>query len=155
VLRRSGPTDVSALTTRPPSRLGRRGSTLLLYGIGWLVLAWSIVVRPATADTDLFAFIPTGLHVGLWVTAGVVAIMCAFHRRPGADSLGFTVSAVLAVIRAFTYGWAWVQSLVYAGGDRTAWLGCLLWAVIAVKVTTDAGWPESPTMVGPRRKGRR
>lgn len=140
---------------RPPDILGRRGASLLIYGTTWIVVAASVILRPTRTETDLFAFIPTVLHAGLWAAAGAVAIVYAFRRTPGADTPGWVALVVVALARAFTYAWAWLASALpwSEDGDPRAWLGAICWAVIALKIVTDAGWPETSITTTPEHRG--
>lgn len=136
-----------SLLRHPPDTLGRRGASLLIYGAVWAILAVSILTRPGSPETDLLAIIPTPVHAGIWVVASAIALTCAFRRTPGADTAGFVALIVVAFARAATYAWAWGASFLpveHIPHDDTGWLGALAWGLIALKVYTDAGWPESP-----------
>jgi hypothetical protein len=136
---------VFVFLVRPPRILGRRGVHLFAVALAWCGVALLAAVTPTVRGGDFFSYVPRPLYAGLWVLTGLLAGVCAFRRRPGADTPGFTVAVGVATARAAVYGWAWLDSLlpgVGGHGDPTGWFGAVCWAAVALVTANVAGWQE-------------
>lgn len=137
--------------------LGRRGVALLLFGTLWMAQAVTIAL-----DLGVVKHGTPGLwHVnqpmwvrGLtWVIAGAFAITAAWPRWRNAhrwQKWGFLALAVPVLIRAGSYGGAWVASWFGDGGFPPGASSALTWLSVFAFIRLIAGWPE-PT---PPRRGR-
>lgn len=88
-------------------RVGRRGVPLLLLGLG--KVSWGIgFIAAPTSDrrgmSTLLWLLPLSGWAWVWVTAGVVAIGCAFLPE-GRDRWGYVVAVMPPLAWALGYAW--------------------------------------------------
>lgn len=132
--------------TRLRQRVSRRGAFLILFGVAYILTGFSttgyIIRNPASPL--LHEMGPIWLRALVWITAGTVAILAAFWRKPLADTIGFTLVCVPAAFRAVSYLIGWFTYL-YLGpgyGTATGWSAATTYGVITVAIMIVASWPD-------------
>ena len=144
-VKRSGWTKWLPRTVR---QVGRRGTALLMLGVLWLLLGYSVFLSmdiPTEAPEGVFhLLIPADVRGFLWMLTGGTAIVAAF-RPPGfSDAFGWTALYVMPALRLVSYLSGWLDWIVPFGtpGYERGWVPAITWAVIVVLIATCAGWPE-------------
>lgn len=122
--------------------LGRRGAILGAYGTVWALIGWGQIVEPQPDQrglTLLLGLMPLQAWGGLWITAGAVAIVCAFLPQ-GRDTPGFV--ALIAIVLPWMLGYlaSWWPMGVFPRG----WAAAVVWCAITVPVGVVVGWRETP-----------
>ncbi len=141
-----------------PKLLGRRGAALLLTGILWLLLAWSVwyMPIPTTRPRAPHEYAPLELRVLGWGLAGAYAIVAAFLWQRVKDSnglavldrIGFALLIIMPMERALS--WLLVMILYIPGvphliplpqfGSGVA--GFTAWLVVSLHLFLINGWQE-------------
>lgn len=128
------------------SRLGRRGGSLLVYGLVWFVSGFPL----------LFIDLPMPFHIyamrfwaALFVFGGATAIAVAWKQSPLADKVGFAALSLTGALWAVNCATLGVIALTTpkVGLPLEWFLNALTTALLVVKVNIDAGWSEPPTPV--------
>lgn len=129
--------------TRARARLGRRGSSLLAFGLVDVAVGWSLTDplsrKVATATPIyrlLFLWVPAGTWAALWLAVAAVCFVQAWARD---DRLAFGCAIGVKIVWALGLYGAWV---VYDA--PRAWTLAIVWLVLAWLVSVIAGWPEPP-----------
>ena len=132
-------------------KLGRRGTFLLILGIGKTCWGIGFIVTPATAQglnllTDIG---PLHYWAWLWIIAGLTTLGSAF-LRVGRDGLGFVAALIPPTVWATAYTSAVVNGTFPRGAFVAAWyltahVGVILWAATV---------PEHSVPPAPRRPRR-
>ncbi len=125
-------------------RIGRRGASLLLFGLGYVFigLGQTYTVSPQATLMGLTYILRVVSieHWGLvWIGCGIIAMGGAFTRRPGRDLFGFVALAFMAAIWAA----AFLMGAILLDLPRAALMGAQF-AILATAVAIIAGWPEPP-----------
>lgn len=135
---------------RVPHRLGRRGASLIIYGLVYMFSG----VSTLTEINHGLPFAPFALPIwcGIFVVAGLLAVTMAFQRSPHVDRIGWVALAACGT------GWVmYCVSLIILHfvlhGVRVAPTSILpvlasnavTVSIVTVKVLIDAGWNEPPT----------
>lgn len=143
---------------RSVKQVGRRGTVLLMLGVVWLLLGYSVFLSmdiPTGAPEGGFHLsIPADVRGLLWTLTGVTA-MCAAFRPPGfSDAFGWTALYVMPAVRTVSYLSGWLDWIVPFGtpGHERGWVPAITWAVIVVLIATCAGWPEPARVLPPTAK---
>jgi hypothetical protein len=134
---------VAAATVRVLRRagagVGRRGGSLLLFGVLDLIYAWLMYsATPArVAGSPVYrwfaeVFPGLGGWATLWAAVGVICIYHAFHHY---DRFGFVAAIGIKVVWALLSLAGWIMS------DLSA-VWAPIWFGLAGLVWIIAGWPE-------------
>jgi hypothetical protein len=120
-------------------RVGRRGAALLFFGLLDLVYAYSLAFPTQEArHTATLAYIayvaPLWAWALLWGAVGVICFVGALRRR---DRVAFAAAMGLKVL----FGVTMLSGWLVAGLDR-AYVGAVLWLVLAGWVYILSTWPE-------------
>lgn len=121
--------------------LGRRGAILLSYGTVWALYGFAQITSPQPDQrglTPALELMPLTVWGWLWVTTGLVAIVCAWMPQ-GLDWPAFLLLPLMVLPWMASYLAAWIS-----GDFPRGWVAALVWAVIAVPVLVVAGWREPP-----------
>lgn len=129
--------------------VGRRGAILLSYGVVWSVIGYGQLISPQVDQrglTMLLNVMPLQAWGWCWITAGLVAAVCAFLPQ-GFDWPAFLVLPLLAFAWMLSYLVAWWPLDVFPRG----WVAAGVYGALAVPVIVVAGWrePPRPKRVGP------
>lgn len=141
------------MTTKPTrwlaKRLGRRGASLLVLGIIFVLVGLQTLLSPPVADFSdrflLHTLIPHPLQAALWIVPGLLALKAATIRGPGPDGFGFVALVVPLVVRIVSYLFSVVAFLLGAGTWAYGWASALIWIAILALVLIISGWAEVPT----------
>lgn len=138
---------------------GRRGGVLILFGTVWLAVGTSFALVPATnrfsatGDSGPLTFADSRPWPGIfWLACGIIALVNGLIRRKvsNEDAIGFTALGLPAVVWTVLYGWSTIAWLVWRiahdppppYGRPQAFLGMVLFAVLAAAVTVISGWKD-------------
>lgn len=135
---------------RLQSRIGRRGTFLLLVGILWVLQGVAIGTTVPSSTTAVGAYVllheqvPVPVRVGLWVASGLIGIIAAFALSPERDRWGYVAVVLMPLERAFSFLVGYVAHLApgidgYPPGLRAG----TVWLAVAAAIMVVAGWPES------------
>ncbi|MDX3074632.1 hypothetical protein [Streptomyces sp. MI02-7b] len=123
-----------AAARRARQMLGRRGTFLLVIGIGKVCFGLGMIVQPPQPQglQLLTHWAPLHCWAWVWILAGTVTTASAFLRI-GRDSLGFLAALVPPGLWAFAYGTAAVLGDYPRGAWIFGWyltshVGVILWA---------------------------
>lgn len=122
--------------------LGRRGTILGAYGTVWMLIGYGQIAEPQPDQrglTLLLGLMPLWAWGCLWITAGLVAVVCAWLPQ-GVDVAGFV--ALMAIVLPWMLGYlvSWWPMGVFPRG----WVAAVVWFAITVPVGVVAGWREAP-----------
>lgn len=142
-------------------RLGHRGAFLGLFGLIWLLVGASLLPDPSRRlpgpdHALLFTHIPLPLRLAMWGVPGLVALICAWLRGPGRDTLGFALLIIPPIVRGGSYGWAWLLWLwppTRSLGDDRGWIGAVVWAALAGAILIISSWREPAGFAPPAEGG--
>lgn len=121
--------------------LGRRGAILLSYGTVWTLYGFAQITSPQPDQRGLQPLIdrvPLTVWGWAWVTAGLVAVVCAWLPQ-GIDWPAFLVLPLMVLPWMGSYLAAWLL-----GDFPRGWVAAAVWGAIAVPVIVVAGWREAP-----------
>jgi hypothetical protein len=121
-------------------RLGRRGLSLLFFGVLDLIYAFSLANPDAESRKGSFLTAVAGL-APLWVWSvmwAIVGVLCLIHAFRRDDRIGWTGAIFLKVIWAATCLIAWI-----AGGADRGYVSAAIWAAAAGFVWVISGWSEA------------
>lgn len=137
-------------------RLSRRGAVLALLGIVFIVIGASTptAAQPPRESALFHAVLPPWLRAAAWLGTGVVALVFAPIRRPGADRFGFTALVVMPVLNTASYFVAWILYLLPLEpgviGTGRGWSAAAVWMAVTGLVIVCAGWPDpTPRLPAP------
>lgn len=124
---------------RVPDILGRRGLSLLFFGLLDTVYAFSLVNPDSeTRRTRFFIWLaeiaPLWGWSLLWFATALACLIFAFLP---ADRIGFSAAIFLKVL----WGLVCLGGWVYGGADR-GYVSAAIWLSLAGFVWVLAGWPE-------------
>ncbi|MGK5729737.1 hypothetical protein [Streptomyces sp. URMC 124] len=116
-------------------RIGRRGTFLLIIGVGKVCWGAGFILspQPSPQGLELLTDIaPLHCWAWVWVLAGAVTASCAFVRV-GRDWAGFVAALIPPGLWAIAYTAALVSGDFARGGFVAAWyltshIGAILWA---------------------------
>ncbi|QIG58499.1 hypothetical protein PQE18_gp21 [Arthrobacter phage DrSierra] len=148
------------MTTKPTrwlaSRLGRRGASLLVLGIIFIMSGLQTLLSPPAvdyADRILFhTLIPHPLMALIWIVPGILALWASIHRGPGPDGFGFNALVIPLVLRILSYLGSFVAYLFGVGTWPLGWYQALIWTAFLALILIIAGWAEIPTGYIPRKR---
>lgn len=123
-------------------RLGRRGALLTLKGIIATLYGYGQLVEPVRDRRGLnllLKWVPLDAWAGLWITAGVTALVCAW-LPPRWDWPGFL--AVWAVTAPWSM--AFLVSWWPLGEYPRGWVAALIFGAFGAVCLVAIGWDEPP-----------
>ncbi|MFC8171219.1 hypothetical protein [Streptomyces sp. NPDC057325] len=123
------------------TRLGRRGSVLLAFGVMELLYGLGLLLDPRFGIVRgvgvLTHVAPMWVWGGLWMLCGALALIMAWDVRATRDTWGYA-AAVLPPL-----GWCGAHLVAWLTGSYPqAWTSAVTWACIAVVIRRVNGWPE-------------
>lgn len=126
-------------------RLGRRGLSLLFFGVLDVVYSFSLLRPDPESREGAFlksiAFVaPLWVWSILWGVTGLLCLTYAFRTR---DQVGFTAAIFLKVTWAFVCMGGWLL-----GDAPRGYVSVAIWLAAAGFVWVISGWPET----APRRE---
>lgn len=131
-----------------PSRIGRRGSTLLFLSLVDFLFAFSLMF-PAKSQAPitnyLASILPLRVWAVMWFLAGLICFIQAFSHK---DRIAFAVASLVMVL----WGLVSLCAQIFAGIPRGA-VSAVLWLGMAAFVFIISTWPEPPMKVSLLRKG--
>jgi len=132
--------------------LGRRGAVLLILGIIWGIVAVNVGNTP-TPSRPLAPHerLPDIIRILIWGISSLVAIFCAFLRRPGRDRWGYFALIFPVAERAGS----WLLAIFFeafhffppAPPLSTSVSNVAFYGALTFLVITIAGWPETSERV--------
>lgn len=129
---------------RVRDRMGKRGLTLLLFGIAWLIQGIAVIIY-GDIGSGLFWHerLSPVLLGAMWMTSAVLSAVAAFMKRHRNDTFGFIAVSSMPMLLAASYGIGAVTRVFL--GDPMWLLGVLgfsVWGVITLALGVIASWPE-------------
>lgn len=128
-----------AAVRRAMRRVGRRGAVLSLKGLMALLYGCSLLVQPPT-DTRgirlLLDLMPLHAWGWTWITAGALAMLCAW-RPQGRDWPGYP--AIYFVVAPWALG-SLASWWLY--GNPRGWASAVVWGAFGGVAAIVAEWPE-------------
>jgi hypothetical protein len=135
--------------------LGRRGGCLLIIGLLWILVAYSVIEMPTpngrpSAPHERF---PVDFRVAMWSIGGFLAMVFAWFRKPGDDAWGFYALLVPPLERALSWAWVVLVNILPAGwqwpGEPYPQMGSALagfgaWGSVTLLILIISGWREAP-----------
>lgn len=122
------------LLRRLRARLGRRGTVLVLLGLGKICYGVGVAATPppSTGLDLLLRYAPIRWWALVWIVAGVVVFVSAWARI-GRDRFGFVAALVPPLVWGVAYGTAAAEGVYprgwfVAGWYATSHIGVILWA---------------------------
>lgn len=123
--------------------LGRRGATLLFFGLVDIIISWSLLSAPPVASNLLL--LPPDVWAIAWAFTGAVSVTLAWVTAPK-DAFAFALGAAVKVFWGTAYLYAFFHHDVYR-----AWVSTLIWWAFATHILITSGWAE-PVYLG-RKNG--
>lgn len=123
-------------------RLGRRGALLTMKGIIATLYGYGLLVEPLRDRRGLCLLLkawPLDAWAGLWIAAGVTALVCAW-LPPRWDWPGFL--AVWAVTAPWSM--AFLVSWWPLGEYDRGWVAALIFGAFGAVCLVAIGWDEPP-----------
>ena len=126
---------------RLANRLGRRGCSLLFFGMFDLVYAVSLFAPPESArDTPMLVWVasvaPLWVYAAAWASVGLLCLFYAWRRE---DSPAWAAAMLIKV------GWAILLLAGWLVADlERGFVSVSVWLLLAVFVGVIASWPEPP-----------
>jgi hypothetical protein len=119
--------------------LGRRGATLLFFGILDVCQSGALLIVPgeATQGTGVLVFPDWGWSV-LWGVAGVACLVCAF-LPPGRDATGFAAAIGIKML----WGAAFLVEAIWGPAPWLVAVVGITWWLFAIHAFICAGWAEA------------
>lgn len=127
--------------------LGRRGSTLVFFGVVDIALAVSLLTDPPgprLPHTGLL--LPVEMWAVLWAAVGGISLVSAWMKPPR-DAVAFALTAAIRVLWGTAFFFAWVTHDLYRG-----WVSAIIWWLFAMHVLIVSGWVE-PSYETPEADG--
>jgi hypothetical protein len=138
--------------------LGRRGATLAILGVAFLIIGVKALLAPVEPVEDrylLYSLLPAGVRAVLWMLPAVLAIVAAF-KPTGRDGFGFAALAGPPCVMIGSYVWSTVAHFVGVGEWSFGWTSAITWLMVLTLLSVIAGWPEpAPVHAGRHKAGRR
>lgn len=135
--------QLETVTHSARRRIGRRGASLMIFGVVDIAYGWSLLDPLSRASALeslsyrlLFLWIPAGAWAALWL--GVAAV-CFIQACCVEDRAAFGCAIGIKVMWALGLYGSWV---VYDA--PRAWSAAVVWIVLACLVSIISGWPEPP-----------
>jgi hypothetical protein len=131
-----------AAARRLARQLGRRGALLTLKGVMAMGYGSGQVVQP-TGDrqglTLLLKLAPLQVWGWAWITAGVLAVVCAWLRQPH-DWPGYLAVWLIATPWAMAYLLSWWP----LGESPRGWVVAMIFGAFGAVCLVAIGWDEPP-----------
>ena len=131
---------------RYPRQLGFRSRILILCGMIWILLGFSVLDEPIRGVP--YELVPDHLRAGLWVATGATALASGW-RPPGyQDALGWVALYTVPALTTVSYTISWVDSLVDGIGGpgySRGWVLAVTYGVMVGVVYICASWPDPPS----------
>ena len=126
-------------------RFGRRGASLIIYGLIWFLSGLSLLILPIPSEIQHVL----AIHVwaAVFLVSGVVACLASAFRTPRTDRWGFIALTLSGSLWAAYCATTWVLSLFNPLIFSPGWVETLTDILLMVKITVDAGWSEPTTPV--------
>ncbi|MFJ8110412.1 hypothetical protein [Streptomyces sp. NPDC096132] len=134
---------------RLSERLGRRGALLTMKGIISTLYGYGQLVEPLRDRRGLcllLKLMPLEAWAGLWIAAGLTALVCAW-LPPRRDWPGFLAVWVITATWAMAYLVSWWPLHEYDRG----WVGSLIFGAFGAVCLVAIGWDEPPRRTEPPR----
>lgn len=132
-------------------RLGRRGASLLILGIIWVLSGvQDIVTHPhAIPGWWLWSHTPWQAQTAGWITTGAIACWGAFQQQ-GRDWIGWVAVYVMAFYAIVVYADAVIEAIGEQTFDQVALSGIRNVAFVGL-ILVLSGWREPVTFTGVQR----
>ena len=136
-----------AAVRRLTRRLGRRGTLLTLKGVIATLYGYGLLVQPVRDRRGLCLLLkawPLDAWAGLWIAAGVTALICAW-LPPRRDWPGFLAVWAITAPWSMAYLVAWWPLGEYPRG----WVSALIFGAFGAVCLVAIGWDEPPRRTEP------
>lgn len=136
------------------NRLGLRGVAMLILGVGWFLLGYSVLDqingRPPGAFHTLF---PHWFAISMWWGTGLVGVVTAFTQKW--DYVGIGLLTIMPMVRTLSFLGSWLfgilpDSIIEAlpgdpiAGATSSWLSATLSALLLSFVFIVANIRQGP-----------
>ncbi|WP_330349286.1 hypothetical protein [Streptomyces sp. NBC_00582] len=131
-----------AAVRRLTLRLGRRGALLTLKGTIAVLYGYGQIISPLNDRRGLCLLLkawPLTVWAGLWITAGAVALVCAW-LPPRRDWPGFLAVWGITAPWSMAYLVAWWPLDEYPRG----WVPAAIFGAFGAVCLVAIGWEEAP-----------
>ena len=130
------------------SRIGRRPSALINFGLLWLLMGFAVYAGASSTlilegEAVLYEKIPVPIRVALWTSTGLLAVGAAYRLRW--QNKGWMALTIMPAERAISHLWSFIQSVVPGDPPGARFEGLalfLLWVLILRILLLVAGWDE-------------
>lgn len=121
--------------------VGRRGVFLFLFGVVYLLIAYSYTGVKVTPQVRMALRLalnvaPLSAYAWAWAAAGALSVVCGLFC-PGRKAIGFIAAVVMPVLWAVVYLAAWIDGDIPRG-----WVTAALFVALGGAVAVVAGMPE-------------
>lgn len=136
------------------SVLGHRGLFLLFVSVSWIVIGYGYISAPLQSHAGKMALqlsiniMPLSAWGFIWVACGLVGLVSAFLRGPGADRFGFIALEAIGMWWSATYLVGW-----FVGYYSRGWAAAAIYGAICGGIIVVSGWSEPPYGFVPEHKG--
>jgi hypothetical protein len=120
-------------------RVGRRGASLLFFGLLDLVYCYSLLSPPPrSAWSPSLVFLDSIVPLWAWAAAwGAVGLLCLCRSYRRRDAAAFAAAIAIKVLWAIASLAAWL-----VGGVDRGYVNTVVWLAFAGFVAIIASWPE-------------
>jgi uncharacterized membrane-anchored protein len=139
--------------------VNKRGQILLIFGLLWVSIGFSVLDQPIAAGQEdlLFSAIPVPVRAGAWMLTGIIAI--AHAMRPltiHSDDPAFFALYIMPAERVLIFALGYIDyhtpsldvgpfSLFSSAGYSRGLYSALVWLIVAAAVMVCARWPDPPS----------
>lgn len=141
------------LINRRRVKVSRRDAFLILFGVVFILIGYSLLSIPEESKPQLHALLrfaldvaPIEVYAWAWVGTGVLAVIGGLVHR--LDWIGFAAAIFMPTIWSLAYWAAQIQD-----GVPRSWVGGTIYALMAGAIFLVSGMPD-PMDVLDRRRSR-
>lgn len=118
-------------------RFGRRGITLVLFGLAWCGQGGRIICAPYQIEDTITNNIPLDVTGILWVGTGVLALICACTRW---QWVGYGIAMIMPVTQAISH---LPFMLTYDASVLSEVMVAIMWLSLSGALFVLSGWAET------------
>lgn len=135
--------------------IGRRGTVLVLVGLGWIGVGIDVWFNPTPRFTTpgqppggYLHFMDQGWPAIVWAVCGIVTASVGLVRGSKVmnerEVIGFNTALTPPLLWLFTYAWSIISFVVTGGaaGRASSFVAVIVYSIVAAFILVIAGWPE-------------